>query len=150
MKQTLTLILVIFCLALSAQTEIPKKAYKIIIKNSLSAEENFNLAGKTLIDNDYIIENKDKDFGTIKTGKKEIFKSRVGSFVINISVKENSISLTGQWSADIELNFGGAKSTNELYKLEYKGLPGDTRLAAFKKMNEFALKLGTDIQYITN
>lgn len=90
------------------EIQAPKKAWKIIIKNNLSTDDNFALVGRILIENDYTIDKKDKEFGTIETAKSKIFKNRAGSYLLNISVKNNVITLTGKWSADIELVLYGA------------------------------------------
>ena len=121
--KNLILLLLIACnlCEFSEPKEFPHKTYKIIVKNNLSADENFTLTGRTLIDNDYTIAIKDKDFYTIKTAKRELYKSRMGSYFLNFSNKDHSISVTGECFADLTLNFGGVRTENSSFKICYKG-----------------------------
>ena len=129
--------------------EVPKRTFKIIVKNNFSADENFILVGKTLIDNDWSIDKKDKDFYTIKSGTRELYKSRTGSYSLDFAIKDKSISVTGTCTVDITLNFGGAVSTNSSYRICYKGMNGSIAKDAFIKMAEFAKKLGTEFDFVT-
>ena len=49
--------------------EIPLKAAKIIIKNSVAIEENYNQSFKILLAQDYKIENSNKEMGYISPQK---------------------------------------------------------------------------------
>lgn len=129
--------------------EVPKRTYKIIVKNELSADDNFTLVGRTLIDNDWTIGSKDKDFYTIKSGSRELYKSGTGSYSLDFAIKNKSISITGTCTVDITLNFGGAESTNSSYRICYKGMNGSIPKDAFIKMAEFAKKLGTEFDFVT-
>ena len=133
----------------SELNQIPQRAYKIIVKNNLSSDENFILVARTLIENDWIIENKDKEFYTFKTGARELYKTRSGSYFLNFVVKDKSISLTGQCSPDIELSFGGVRSDKTYFKICYKGINGNIDKDAFIKMAEFSKKLGSDLEFVT-
>ncbi len=149
--KNLILLLLIACnlCAFSEPKEVPHKTYKIIVKNNLSADENFALAGRTLIDNDYTIAIKDKDFYTIKTAKRELYKSRMGSYFLNFSIKDHSISVTGECFADLTLNFGGVRTENSSFKICYKGMNGSLEKDAFIRMADFAKKMGTEFECVT-
>ena len=41
---------------------VPKKTWKIVIKNNKTIKENFQLIGEKLIENDFSIEKKDNEF----------------------------------------------------------------------------------------
>ncbi len=51
----LLLLISISLLCFSDPKEVPNKTFKIIVINNLTADENFQLVGRTLIDNDYQI-----------------------------------------------------------------------------------------------
>lgn len=144
MKKLLLLFVLIGSIQAIAQ-EIPKKAYKIIIKNTLTADENFNLVGRTLADNDFTIESKDKEFGMIKTGIKPNGRFSQ-TFFYTFAIKQNEIAISGQWSVNASMNFGGATAENSFWKIEYTN--GEFK-RVFNSMNTFALKLGSDLKYIT-
>ena len=131
------------------ETEYPRKAYKIIVKNNLSADENYVLVGKTLLDNDWVIESKDKDFHTIKTAIREMYKSRTGSYFLNFTIKDKAIAIMGQCYVDLTMRIGFVESTNASYKISYKGMDGNLNKNAFLKMADFAKKLGTEFEFVT-
>lgn len=150
MKNLFLIILLVSCLsALAEPKEVPKRTYKIIVKNELSADENFSLVGRTLIENDWLIESKDKDFYTIKTGIKQMYKMRSGSYFLTFAIKEKSISVTGQCSPDVELDFGGVRTDKTYFKICYKGMNGSIDKDAFIKMAEFTKKLGAEFDFVT-
>jgi len=133
----------------SEPKEVPKKTYKIIVKNNLSAYDNFLMVGRALVDNDYTIESKDKDFYTIKTAKRELYNSRTGSYFLNFAIKAHSISVSGECFADLTINFGGIRSENSSFRICYKGMNGSLEKDAFREMAEFAKKLGTEFDFVT-
>lgn len=143
-------LILIFVLAfnLSAFAEAPKKAWKIVIKNTLTADENFALVGRTLADNDYTIESKDKEFFTIKTGPREVGKIS-GRYFLSFSIRDKAIAVTGQTNCDVSISIYGAKSESSFEKISNRGARVSYMGYAFNHMNEFALKLGSDVQYIT-
>ena len=116
--------------------QAPKKTYKILVKNKLTATENFELVGRTLAENDFVIEIKDKEFKTIKTAAKNIGKTTKGYRLI-FSMRDHEISVTGQATL---------ASFSIIVK---KGQGGSFIQLCFARMQEFALKLGADLVYIT-
>ena len=149
MKKMVFILAVLLSFSSLAQ-EIPKHTWKIVIKNTLSADENFTLVGRTLAENDYTIDTKDKEFYTIKTSVREIGKSLTGTYYLNFAIKEGSISITGQYDAAMELNLGGVTAKSSPDKIENIGGRGSCPRISFGKMNDFALKLGSDPEYITD
>jgi len=127
---------------------IPKKAWKILIKNNLTADENFALVGRTLAENDFTIDTKDKEFFTIKSGTKDVGKVS-GRYFFTFSVRDNVISVTGQTNSDVSLSFGYAKSESSFEKIANRGAKLSYIGISFARMNEFALKLGPTVEYIT-
>lgn len=114
MKTTLLLLSLIFItqISQSQSSEInnpPKKAWKILIRNNKSAEENFTMVGKILIENDYQIEKKDKEFLTFQTSPKNLRKLNA-SYYFNFYFKDSLIVLTGMSKINIPIDFGTVSS----------------------------------------
>lgn len=149
MKKLIFVLLVVLNISAFGQ-EIPKRAWKIVIKNTLSADENFSLIGRTLADNDYIIESKDKEFGTIKTGIRSAPGNGSGRYFFTFSAREGAIAITGQTNSDISINLGGVRAESAFEKISNRGSKRSYMMKAFVLMNEFALKLGSNQEYITD
>lgn len=129
--------------------EAPKKAWKIIVKNNLTADENFTLVGQTLADNDFVIDKKDKEFYTIKTVPKEVRKRRSDVYFLTFSIKNNSIAITGQFNTNISLNLGYIQSESSYSKITNKGMSDSSYKNSFNAMHSFAFLLGKDLEYVT-
>lgn len=127
----------------------PKKTWKILVKNNLSADDNFALVGRTLAENDFTIDKKDKEFYTIKTANKEIGKSISGTYFLTFIIKSNTIAVTGQYNTGLSLDFGSVRSENEFEKIRNIGGRGSWPQKSFMKMHDFALLLGSQVEYIT-
>lgn len=114
---------------------IPKKTYKVLVKNELTADENFTLVGQTLTDNDFVIDVKDKEYKTIKTFPLSMDNTTRGLRLVFI-IRDHEISVSGQatlatLSQPVKNRVGGAF----LQK-------------CFNRMHDFALKLGNNLEYI--
>jgi hypothetical protein len=96
----LPLLLTIFSLHAAAQrsdTALFKGATKIIIKNDLKSADNFQLAGKGLLNVGYMIASKDQQFGQLIS---EPFKTDYGQEIIYVVVKDNEIDITAKTKSD--------------------------------------------------
>ena len=71
-----------------------KKAAKIIIKNNLTAAENFKQCGLALIEKGYMIGEKDEQFGQISS---QPIKTTFGHEVIFLVAKDNEIQIIGRF-----------------------------------------------------
>jgi len=114
----------------------PKNTYKILVKNKLTAAENFEIVGRTLVENDFVIDIKDKEFMTIKTAAKNIDKTTRGLRLL-FSMRDHEISITGQ---------GTLASFSQTIR---KGQGGSYLRLCFERMCDFATKLGSDLKYVT-
>jgi len=151
MKQILTIILVILCLASFADNpEAPKKARKILVKNDLSSDDNFALVGRTLADNEYVIDKKDKEFFTIKTLARDLGKKRRGIHYLYFVIKQGEISVTGKYYLDISFTPDMKIDESSFEKITNSGMSGSPQKNAFLTMQDFALLLGTNLKYITD
>jgi hypothetical protein len=133
----LFIFILIFPLGLFAQ-DIPKGVTKIIVTNNLSAEENFDYAIKTLLDNDYFFEQSDKAIGYIKTQEKAIKPS--GSIILNIRVEKNKITISGTNKSGLDLRVGGVTVNDNAEPIRNAGMKGSIVKKAFEAMNEIASK----------
>jgi len=123
----------------------PKKTWKILIKNNKSAEENFTLIGNTIIENDFSIEKKDKEFLSIQTSPKSLQKLNA-LYYFNFTFKDRLIILTGMSKVNISMNFGGITSESSYDKIINKGMKGSVYKESFNEMLKFA-KLVPESQY---
>ena len=121
--------------------QIPKNSDKIIVVNQLTAEQNFIRAKQVLADQDIAIAVQDRDIFQISTG--QIRQSDNATFVYLINCREGKVSITGTWSSNIGLNLGGITQGASTYSIKYKGL----QKLLFNQMNDFAKKLGNNIEY---
>ena len=142
-KLVLTLFLFTSIIAIGQNNSIdkpPKKTWKILIKNSNNKEVNFNLVGQTIIENDFSIEKKDKDFFTLETTPKTTDKE-INTYYFKFVAKDNLIILTGM-----------AKSTfdNSFFKIVNKGMKGSILKEQFNAMFDFAkLFHNSQLEFIT-
>ena len=112
MKNLILLSIIVCSLSLFAQDnpdnkvgiQIPKNVWKINIKNSLSSDDNFILISKTLRENNFTIESKDKE--SIKSGIHLVDRT-ASIFYLNFSIKDGAIVISGQYS---DLNSEGRYS----------------------------------------
>jgi hypothetical protein len=151
MKNLILLLIIASSLSLFAkdkpkdkeEIQIPKQAWKIIIKNKLSSDDNFGLVGKTLRENNFTIETKDKE--SIKSGAHLIGRTS-SIYYLYFSIKEGSIAISGQFND----NISGGDNVSKYYRILNKGIRGSSVKNAFLAMNNFALQLGGAIEYITD
>ncbi len=151
MKTYSTLILIIFLLnvfCISAQ-EPPKGTYKIIIKNNLTKDDNFLKVGQTLIENDFQIANKDKEFYTIGSGKKHINKSDCDCS-LDFVIKDSCIIVTGKVYSPLGAQSGMFTYKVDFFRIENKGIKSSGYRESFTEMLNIAKLLGGELEYITD
>ena len=68
---------------------------------------------------------------------------------MTIAVRDSMIYVTGQTNADISITMYGVKSESEFEKISNKGARVSCMNIAFNHMNDFALKLGTNVEYVS-
>lgn len=116
---------------------VPKKTWKIIINNKKDIAENFYLIGEKLIENDFSIEKKDKDFYTIQSSQKNLDKLNV-SYYLKFVAKDSAIVLTGMFKMNITLNLGSVTSESSYDNIVNKGMKGSPIKESFIAMLKFA------------
>ena len=132
-------------LSVAQNIGIPKNADKIIVHNSLTAEQNFIKAKQTLADSDIAIAMQDRDIFQIQTGS--IRQRDNATFQYLINCKDGRISITGTWTTTLSMGvasggFGLSQGSGN-HSIKYKG----NEKYVFNRMNDFAKQLGGDIVY---
>lgn len=147
MKKLLSLLILLTSTLALAQTidNPPKKTWKILIKNSNNKEENFQLIGQTIIDNDFSIEKKDVDYLTMETTPK-VTEDQTSIYYLKFIAKDNMIILTGM--AKSRINVSLANIEDEYSKIKNVGMSGSIARDQFKAMLNFAkLFSGNGIEF---
>lgn len=139
-------ILILLMCSISAQSQIPNKATKIIIRNDKTASENFDFVAKSLIQNDYSLDSKDKELFLIKTQPKQVNKW-TGMYYLNIVTVDNEIRISGQMNSGQEVSTGLVTIASQWEPISFKGLNKSLYKLAFNHMDSFASKLEGTKQY---
>jgi len=127
---------------------IPKKANKISILNSKTAEENYIQAGKILVQNGYGLKTSNKEFGQFETTPKPMKRSKVWTAMFNIVVADSLIIVTGQFNTGISIGFGsGVRNEASYNEIKNMGRSGIYDNSAFYEMIDLALKFGDNLKY---
>lgn len=128
----------------------PKRTWKILIKNGKSAEENFTLVGKTILENDFQIEKNDKEFLSIQTSPKNLKKLNA-LYYLNFLVKDSLIILTGMSKINLSLNYGNVTSESSYDKIINKGMKGSVAKESFNEMWNLARLIPkSEYEFITD
>lgn len=122
--------------------EIPKKSDKIIVTSTLTAEQNFIKVKQQLADIGIDIATQDRDIFQIKTG--DIATKWGGTLYYVIFCKEGHIQITGNAKTGIKL---GLMDADPYSPIVFRGMKGSMTKESFMLMNEFAKKLGNNIEY---
>ncbi len=80
----------------STTNEIPLTANKITIENNSSSSENYTKSYKTLLSQDYRIDNDNKEMGYILASKQDIGDTQVR---LNVRCDDSLVQITSEWTA---------------------------------------------------
>jgi len=150
-----TLIICLLTLNTFSQTEkiktvpedVPKYTIKIELTNEMTESKNFDYVIETLLDNDYVIDKSDKEFGTIKTDPKFVRKAS-GSHYFNIRVKDNKIIVIGQSITRLNSKAAGVETEDSYEYILNIGANNSPSKQNFLLMYKFAHLLGfSNIEY---
>ena len=129
----------------------PKGAWKIVVKNNLSAVKNDALIDSIIDVNDFMVQSKDPQLNLIRASNKNNFKKKIVTYLYNIIVIDNSITISGKFSTDISVGPKyNAKSEATFSKISNRGIKGAIHHETFSKLQSFAHLLGHNLEYITN
>jgi hypothetical protein len=140
MKNLILAILFFAIMPINTANEIPKKASKIIIHTSQSAEQNYQNLGRYLLSKNYQF-NSNKDFYTFSTIEKPVPKLSGSSMIFHLVCTDSLITLTG------DLLFLNGTTQN---KIMNKGMNGSALKNAFNAMNALAVEYPNNkqIEYV--
>ena len=95
---------------------IPKGTWKILIHTNKNKEDNYQLIGETLIEENFQIDKANKDFFTISTVSKAHDRLNF-SYILNFVAKDSLIILTGTYKINVTVDFGTVKSDFDFEKI---------------------------------
>lgn len=144
MKTRMLLLFLIGCQLLQAQETAVKKANTIVISNDLSLKNNIKQVTEILFESGYGIHNSDTDAGVISTTEKS-FKN--GSIKLNILVRDQKITIRGDFKTNISLDIGSVTSESSWEMIENRGQKNSPYQNAWDSMNNFALLLPGEKYY---
>lgn len=126
---------------------IPKKAWKLVIHTNKTQEENYQLMGETVLDENYLIEKAFKDFHTIRTfpqGKRKMDRD----YILNLVAKDSTIVLTGLMINPFKVN---EVSDLDYAKIENRGMNDAPLKSCFREMVRLAWIMAGDgeIEYVS-
>ena len=141
MKLNSILITLLITAVSYSQTLLPG-SNTLTVKNTNTAQQNYNHAARVLINNGLFIETKDSDFFTLKTETMLVLGQNNLYYVFYVSCHENKIVLKGFYKPSYQT--GHTRIENS------KGKNGNKQpQISFSKLNEIAYKLGQNIEYST-
>ena len=111
---------------------IPPKANRIELITGLSFEENFSLVGKKLVENGFILDQVQKDFGYITTNSKDLSKMNL-TLKLKFIIEEKKVILSGDY------NLRGLDSVFDV--IQNRGMKGSPMKVAFEEFLKIALKI---------
>jgi FlaG/FlaF family flagellin (archaellin) len=133
------------------EMQAPRGAWKIVVKNNLSADRNDALIDSILAKKNFYVQSKDAQLNSIRASNKNNFKKKIVTYLLTIIIKDNSISVTGKYSTNISVGPKYDQKTEASFKkISNKGIKRAISQETFAKMQSFALLLGSNLEYITN
>lgn len=127
--------------------EIPKGAWKLIIHTNKTQEENYQLMGETILEENYLIEKAFRDFYTLRTfpqGKRKMDRD----YILNLVAKDSTIVLTGLMINPFKVN---EVSDLDYAQIENRGMNDAPLKACFREMVRLATIMagGGEIEYVS-
>lgn len=126
---------------------IPKRTWKLVIHTNKSKEENYQLMGETLIEENYMIDKAIRDFYIIKTFPQG-YKKLGTDYILNLVARDSAIVLTG---LIINSEADNVVSLPDYSKIENRGLNGSPLRESFNEMVRMASKMAGEgeIEYVS-
>lgn len=146
MKTLLFFVLIITAGVASAQMDkktwkqIPAGVTTIEVSNNKTAAENFAAISELLLDNNFEIERRDAELGTINTNWQPM--PRTGSYKLQIRCKDKLVIFTGQFTFGVSIEVYGTRSENNPQQIEKKGALMSAYGESFEGMYNVAAKYG--------
>lgn len=125
----------------------PKKASKIIVLISDSANTLLDKVTKTLFDYGYTIDNKDEKLKLLST--KERSSKKYNTLTrIRVSINDTAIIFAGEIALGFDIELFGARNLQPTYsEVSYYGAKKSPLREAWNELDEIARKFGDKIAY---
>lgn len=132
--------------------EIPLTANKILIENSKSLSENYQMSYKTLLSQNYRIDKDNKEMGYILASKKDIGDTEVR---INLVCEDKSIKITSEWTAGTQTALmmsamSGLTTPSLSWENAQWNKKSDKSTVAFANAVKVAKALSNELKYETS
>lgn len=126
---------------------IPKRTWKLVIHTNLSKEENYQLMGETLLEQDYMIEKTISEFHLIRTFPQG-YKKLGLDYILNLVARDSVVVLTGLM---INSETDKVVSLPDYSRIENRGMNGSPLRESFHEMVRLARILadGGEIEYVS-
>jgi len=129
----------------------PKGTWKIVVNNNLSVADNYKLIDNILSKKAIIVYAKDNNNGTMEISIKNIFKEKIVTYLLTLTVRDNTVDISGRYSTNISVGpVYDEKSDQSFSKISNNGMKGSVKRETFTKMQSFALLLGGNLEYRSN
>lgn len=131
--------------------QIPLTANKIIVENNNLLSENYQKSYKTLLSQNYRIDNDNKEMGYILASKQDIGDTQVR---LNVVCEDNSVKITSEWTAGTQTALmmgaisGLAAPSMSWYNAQWNK-KSDKPTVAFANAVKVARELGNVLEYET-
>ncbi|MEO6522183.1 MAG: hypothetical protein ABIN91_10930 [Mucilaginibacter sp.] len=142
MKKLIILIALLFPVKAFSQKQdsiLFRKAQKVILKTNRTSAENFAMTGKALVQSNFMISSKDKQFGQIIS---EPIKIKWGQQVIYVIVKDNEVVLSSKFKSDSKIQMASWIKSEPTYNPVAYSKNGETENICFANMIAVAKLIG--------
>lgn len=111
------LIILFFPISILAQVDIPNKEHKtVLLQTSESDSLLFNNFINYLLDNNYQIDNENKERKTLTIPYKDFKYLKNYKCTFNLRVKDNTIYINGSWKLNLNISLNGVSTENSNYE----------------------------------
>jgi hypothetical protein len=125
---------------------IPKNANTIVISGTFSQADKFNEITDILLENGIGIDNSDKETGAITTIPKAFIN---GTYIITALVKDNKVTIRGQWTWNMTVRLNGVTSTPDpMGDIEYGGQRGSAKRTAWDAFYKLVIQIPGNKTYL--
>jgi|WetSurSiteA1Bulk_404760.scaffolds.fasta_scaffold07298_7 hypothetical protein len=143
----ITVILIFLSINCNAysQESIQKKTNTIIIYDTIPGHNIWSELTGILVENGYGILSADKETGTVTTTERA-FES--GSLKINILVRDNRITMRGDYRTDLSVTMYGVTSSSTWTQITYAGQRNSINMSAWNEFYKLSQQIPGTREYL--
>jgi hypothetical protein len=142
---SLLVILLLFSCLSQAQESIQKKTNTIIIYDTIPGRNIWSELTGILVENGYGILSADKETGTVTTTERA-FES--GSLKINILVRDNKITMRGDYKTDLSVTMYGVTTSSTWTQITYAGQRNSINMNAWNEFYKLSQQIPGKKEYL--